>query len=830
MTTDRPSLRLARWVDLRRWRILGISVILTLGAGVLASRLPVHGDFAYLLPQDAPSVVALRQLEKRVRNLGTLMIAVESDDPVLRAHAAEDLRDRLDGLDNELIAAVSYDDNAARQFVWQNRFLYADRADLAAARDALADKIRQTKLAANPLYVDFEDEAKPASDSADKLEAKLKEAEAKKDAPGGFVSKDGRMQLLVVRTTFEAGAASKGEKVVAEVQGAIADTEAEIGTKVTIGLTGDVISGLAEHDALLKGMLRAAILTSLIVAFGMILYYRSVRGVAALLWALAVGTAVTFAYTKLAIGYLNVASAFLSSIVVGNGINFGIIVLARHFEERRRGRSGVEALAGAMGGTITGTLAAALTAMVAYGSLVATNFKGFKHFGLIGGVGMLLCWIAAYTVLPAALAVLERRGLKARREPALGHFLARIAPQSTLGVAAVAGVALLATAVAGVMTYRYLQNPYEDNFRNLRSSSPAIEQARDWLGRIDDAFGRGISGGFVVAAPTREIARIATQRLKAVDQGKDAKHVLLGGVRSIDDVLPADQAEKLAILGELRRMIDHESKNLRKEDRNAIDKLRPPDDLRVLTEADLPDEMAWPFTEKDGSRGKIILSDASVNYDTWLAHDLLELTARLEALDLGPGVVLGGANFVFADVIRSMEGDGPKSTFIALIGALIVIAVLVGPGRHGAITLVCMGSGTLLMLAAASLAGLRVNFLDFVALPITIGIGIDYSVNIVARARQDGPGSARAVLSTTGGAVALCSFTTVVGYGSLLLSANQGIRSFGLAAILGELTCITSALLLAPTLLQLIVKPRPVTQPVPAQSAPVPEQDVRRAG
>src|SRR5262249_42674763 len=177
-----------------------------------------------------------------------------------------------------------------------------------------------------------------------------------------------------------------------------------------------------------------------------------------------------------------------------------------------------------------------------------------------------------------------------------------------------------------------------------------------------------------------------------------------------------------------------------------------------------------------------------------------------------------------------MEGDGPKSTFIALIGAVIVIALLVGAGRHGAITLICMGSGTLLMLAAASLAGLRVNFLDFVALPITIGIGIDYSVNIVARARQDGPGSARAVLSTTGGAVALCSFTTVVGYGSLLMSANQGIRSFGLAAILGELTCITAALLLAPTLLQLIVRKKVERPPLAAVSPEPEQQDVRRAG
>ena len=51
--------------------------------------------------------------------------------------------------------------------------------------------------------------------------------------------------------------------------------------------------------------------------------------------------------------------------------------------------------------------------------------------------------------------------------------------------------------------------------------------------------------------------------------------------------------------------------------------------------------------------------------------------------------------------------------------------------------------------------------------------------------------------------MALCSFTTIVGYASLLLSDNQGIRSFGLSALVGELTCVFAALVLAPALLDL---------------------------
>ena len=816
ITRARRALGFARWIDRRRWPILIFSMVLAVAAGGVASRLPIHGDFSYLLPPDAPSVLALHALEKRVSNLGTLMAIVRSDDPEKRARAAAGLRDRLAALGPELIAALRFDDGVAREFIWQNRFLYADLTDLSKALDGLRDAVQRAKLQANPLYVDFDDEPAPASASngANDLQAKLDEAKSARAAKG-FVSKDGTLQLLVVRTPFEAGAAAKSGELVAGARRAVAATLAEVGPGVEIGLTGDVVVALEEHDALLAGMLRAVILTSALVAFALLFYYRSARAVAALLWALAVGTAVTFAFTKLAIGHLNVASAFLSSIVVGNGINFGILVVARHLEEKRRGLSGVPALAAAIGNTVTGTLAAALTATVAYGSLLATEFKGFRHFGLIGGVGMVACWVAAYTVLPAALAVLERRRLRVAPEPGLGAVLARLVPTGPRRVKAVVAAALTVTVAGGVATAHYLKNPYEDDFGNLRSTTAGVEEAQKWLERSDASFGRAITGGFVIAAPTRAAARSVHAELVALDRGKDADHQLLGSLRSIDDLLPGEQTEKLAVLGELRALIDHEAKHLAPADRARLDELRPPDALRAITEDDLPTDMAWPFTEKDGTRGRILLADTAARFDTWRAHDLQAFTESFTRLDLGPDVIVGGAMFVFADVTRSLQADGPKSTAIALVGAVLIIAGLVGLGRYGAIVLLCMGSGLVLMLTGAWLLGLRVNFLDFVALPITIGIGIDYAVNIVVRSRQDGGGSPKRALATTGGAVALCSFTTVVGYGSLILSANQGIRSFGLAAILGELTCIAAALFLAPALLQLVVGGRraPLAQP-----------------
>ena len=98
---------------------------------------------------------------------------------------------------------------------------------------------------------------------------------------------------------------------------------------------------------------------------------------------------------------------------------------------------------------------------------------------------------------------------------------------------------------------------------------------------------------------------------------------------------------------------------------------------------------------------------------------------------------------------------------------------------------------------------LKINFLNFVALPITFGIGVDYGVNIFHRYRQEGPGSIISVIKGTGGAVLLASATTTIGYGSLLIAGNQAFVSFGKLAVLGELTCVTAAVIALPAVLHL---------------------------
>jgi predicted RND superfamily exporter protein len=51
--------------------------------------------------------------------------------------------------------------------------------------------------------------------------------------------------------------------------------------------------------------------------------------------------------------------------------------------------------------------------------------------------------------------------------------------------------------------------------------------------------------------------------------------------------------------------------------------------------------------------------------------------------------------------------------------------------------------------------------------------------------------------------VLVCSLTTVIGYMSLLVSDNLSIRGFGLASLIGEITCVIAAFVVVPAIVAL---------------------------
>jgi hypothetical protein len=101
-----------------------------------------------------------------------------------------------------------------------------------------------------------------------------------------------------------------------------------------------------------------------------------------------------------------------------------------------------------------------------------------------------------------------------------------------------------------------------------------------------------------------------------------------------------------------------------------------------------------------------------------------------------------------------------------------------------------------------ALFGLSINPANMIALPLILGLGVDFGVHVLHDYARDPAGYylnwrlARALVLTT--------TTTIVGFSSLMISGHWGMISIGILLSLGVACCSAAALLLLPAVLQLI--------------------------
>jgi hypothetical protein len=273
-------------------------------------------------------------------------------------------------------------------------------------------------------------------------------------------------------------------------------------------------------------------------------------------------------------------------------------------------------------------------------------------------------------------------------------------------------------------------------------------------------------------------------------------------VLTLQDFVPADQADKIPVLLELKERVlkAHSRHLLKEEDWTKIKDLIPPDDLKPFGLADLPDGVARLFTEKDGTRGRIVYITPTDDELTNDAKYLFRWADSFRRTDLPDGTTIWGSgrSVIYADMWAAVISDVPKAVLASFFATLLVVALAFRAGKPSVIVTVSLLVGVSWMMGSLSLGGVKLNFLNFIALPLTFGIGVDYAVNIMQRYRVDGRGSALAAVRSTGGAVVLCSMTTLLGYLALVRSKNYGVRSMGIAAVLGEVTCLLAAVLVLP--------------------------------
>ncbi|QJW95518.1 MMPL family transporter [Frigoriglobus tundricola] len=225
--------------------------------------------------------------------------------------------------------------------------------------------------------------------------------------PQYFFNPDGTLALLMCRPKKAAQSFTPAQ----EANDAMRAILADVGGRhpgVQLGLTGLPVLETDEMVMSDTDSTRASWLALAGVALLYFVVYRGFRYPLLTVGTLVIGTVWALGWATLTVGHLNILSATFAVMLIGMG-DYGVLWVAQYDELRKLGHDAQDAACHTAAHAGPSVLVAALGTALAFFATMFADFKAVAELGWIAGWGVLFCAVACLTVLPATLALMERR-------------------------------------------------------------------------------------------------------------------------------------------------------------------------------------------------------------------------------------------------------------------------------------------------------------------------------------------------------------------------------------------------------------------------------------
>ena len=812
--------------------MVAVALVLSAVGVSQALRLQIDTDIASLLPPDYTSVQALTRLQEAVGAETTVDVAIASPDFESNRAFAEDFVKRmmvLEGADGELYF-TRVDFRRDVRFVTENALYFATFDELDRLEGFLRQTASQVRSTTDPLRMDLflggRDSLREVRErERDRLRADL----AQLALTEYITSPDST--TLVVRFYPTGSQTDIGfvEQLYADIDGLVVQMQpGRFHPEMVVTPAGRLLRQTIEVRSITSDVRNSFGGGVLAVILAVVLYflYKSVqaRTGGRLVWSvvgsellrtpvtallLTVPLLISLTWTAglagVAFGTLNLMTSTLGLVLFGLGIDYGIHFYARYAEERGAGRDVVEAVEETFVSTGQGIAVSALTTASALFVLQLADFRGFSEFGLIGGMGILFALTAMLVVLPALLSIAERIGaldLRFRGEASVHDVDTRF-PFARTVVVVCLGLSVSAAVATPDVEFEYnfsnLEPEYDEYYRRAEALEPVFGQSE----RRNPAYILLDSPGDV---------RTVSEALKTLAE----EDSLILAVESLQERFPTDEAtarEKLQRLAEVRAVLDDPF--LAADTTGQIGRLRRAASATEPIPLDsVPAFVTRPFMTRAGRVGDFVIVFPRGNMaDGRRSIRFAELIGQVSTPD-GGQFYAASTQLVAADMLRLMQEESPLMIGVTFSLVFVLVFSSFRSIRWTLVAVTPLAVGLLWMLGAMVLFDVQLTFYNLVVLPTVLGIGNDGGVHLTHRYREEGRGSIRHVLRSTGEHVTMGALTNLIGFGGLLLSTHPGLQSIGLLAVVGIGSTLVATLAFYPALLQVIednrwLEPRP---------------------
>ena len=685
-----------------------------------------------------------------------------------------------------------------------------------------------------------------ATEAATAGQAKPMDWASLMSAPAGLAPSPRKFIELV--PVLDYGRLQPAHAPVQAIRKAIAEVQAEAAAKglgeLSIRLTGRIALEHEEIGMAFSGAVLAFSVALLLSAALLFIALRSSRLVLATVLTLLFGLALTAAFAALAVGKLNLISMAFAVLYVGLGLDYALYLAMRYRELRQQGsshRDAVPQAAADIGGFL---FVCAATTSLGFLAFVPTSFTGIAGLGLISGAGMFISLIASLTLLPALLTLWTPSApAPAKNRPRLDALLEWPYRHSRRIWRGMAVLVLLAAVIAPRARF---------DFDPLHLRDPKSESVSTFRDLLADPALPTLTLSAIVA-DHKEAAAVAA-KLRPIPEVRQ--------VLTLADLVPKGQAEKLDIIDELAFSLgpalatDGELLVVaRAEDAAALDRLevamqqaaaqwsgprakaaarlasaleklqsgpRPVERIallrgnlldglstqvtalrqlllaKVVTAEDLPPWLRARWLAEDG-RQRVEIAPRAVLDDNEATRAFVRAVRHVEPRVSGPPVGMIEAGLA---VVQSFQ-----QAFLYSAGAIsLLLLILLRSFRDTLLVMLPLAAAGLLTMAASVLTSTPFNFANVIALPLLLGVGVDYGVYLVQQSRRL-PAEVNLLKTGATRAVLFGALVTMANFGDLMLAGHPGMVSMGLLLTVGLGVILICTLVLLPSLIAHFKRP-----------------------
>jgi len=796
---------------IKRPLVIFLTILLILGLSLWqVQKLKINFNQIELIPQNLQSIKSSKEMMKMLGGVGYMLLVLKGNDMDHVKRVSDDLAPRINALPE--IRGIAYKKDFS--FVFNRVAYYAKTEDLEEGFQRVRKLIKQTLK--DSLGFSLSKKKKKEKIVFDDLIKKYSMISKKTVDDDYGVDPGKTMLVMVIKPKGDAVDLELAARVHRKVDNVLKKYNKENkrkavlkehysglakGSTVTYGYTGDFKRNLDDSVTVQKALQPVAVVAFFAIFLILILFLRRISQVMMIMTTLVASVIMTYGFCMVTIGELNIITATLSAILMGFGIDFGIHFMYRMREEYSHRHDLHKSIEEAIEHSGAASTVSAFTAAAAFFLLLIAEFKGFSHFGLVAGAGVIITALMMYILLPVLYVLVDKvfpnfkNTLIVKKKEHENIDLEESYPHAKKILIGSSIITLIFAIFAINVTFNY------DGRVIMSGDNPSTILLEEVSQRMQMSIDPA-----AIYTETLEDTKILYDKLIKIAEKKDSA---IDSVISLYTLVPplSQQEANREILIKLQDRIEDLDPSMFKDKKmkDNLGKLKKYIKIYLSKKnfeiKDLPKHLYNEFLPEADSGYKGFLTYIYPKPDIWAGDSLVKYADYIGRIDIKEKPhYAAGISLLFADLTRIVVRDGVRIIVLAFIAIFLIIWLYFRDLKSVFLSMTPLVAGMIWMLGLMTIFNQHINYINLVVLPVVFGYGISCGIQLFHRYYESG--SVMYAVRQTGAAVAASSITTIAGWAALFVANHRGLTSMGALACFGIGASLIVSFTVMPAMLQ----------------------------